>query len=117
VDVVAAVSADEETTAVVEPGEGALDDPAVTAEPGAVLGLPSRDLGSDPAATELAAAAGVVVGPVSADARGASSRATYLAVHGRDAVEERDQLGAVVTPAGEPPGKRDPATIDQEMVL
>jgi len=34
VDVVAAVGADEEAAAVVEPGKGAFDDPAVTAEPG-----------------------------------------------------------------------------------
>jgi hypothetical protein len=32
VDVVAAVGADQQSTAVVQPGEGALDDPAVTAE-------------------------------------------------------------------------------------
>ena len=42
-DVVAAVGADEEAAAVVQPGEGALDDPAVTAESGAVLGLAARD--------------------------------------------------------------------------
>ena len=42
-DVVAAVGADEEAAAVVEPGEGALDDPAVAAEPGAVLGLAAGD--------------------------------------------------------------------------
>jgi hypothetical protein len=33
VDVVAAIGADEESAAVVEPGEGALDDPALAAEP------------------------------------------------------------------------------------
>ena len=44
-DVVAAVGADEEPAAVVEPGEGALDDPAVTAQAGAVLGLAARDDG------------------------------------------------------------------------
>ena len=42
-DVLAAVGADEEATAVVQPGEGALDDPAVATEPGAVLGLAPRD--------------------------------------------------------------------------
>jgi hypothetical protein len=118
VDVGSAVVADEQAFELVQPGEGALDDPAVAAEPGPVLGLATRDLGSDPAVTELAAAAGVVVAPVGADAGGASSRATHLAAHWRDAVDERDQLGAVVTvAAGEPPGERDPAAIDQEVVL
>jgi hypothetical protein len=41
VDVVAAVGADEESAAVVKPGEGAFDDPAVMAEAGAVP-TPSR---------------------------------------------------------------------------
>jgi len=34
---------------VMQPGEGALDDPAGAAEPGAVLGLAARDLGADAA--------------------------------------------------------------------
>ena len=36
-DVVAAVGAKEQAASVVEPGEGAFDDPAVASEPGAVL--------------------------------------------------------------------------------
>ncbi len=47
-DFVAAVVADEQALEVMEPGEGALDDPAGAAEPGAVLGLAARDLRSDP---------------------------------------------------------------------
>ena len=43
VDVVAAVGADEEAAAVVQPGEGAFDDPTVAAEAGAVLGLAAGD--------------------------------------------------------------------------
>ena len=42
-DVVAAVGADEEAAAVVQPGEGALDNPAVSAEARAVLGLAASD--------------------------------------------------------------------------
>jgi hypothetical protein len=44
VHLVAAVVADEESFVVVEPGEGALDDPADAAEAGAVLGLATSDL-------------------------------------------------------------------------
>ena len=54
-DLVAAVVADEQAFEVVQPGEGALDDPAVAAEPGAVLGLAASDHGLDPALPELGA--------------------------------------------------------------
>jgi hypothetical protein len=54
VDLVAAVVADEQSLEVMQPGEGALDDPADAAEPGAVLGLTAGDLGADAATTELA---------------------------------------------------------------
>ena len=53
VDVGAAVVADEQPFELVQPGEGALDDPAVAAEAGAVLGLAARDLGRDAALAEL----------------------------------------------------------------
>ena len=52
VDLVAAVVADEQSFEVVEPGEGALDDPADAAEPGAVLGLAAGDLRRDAALAE-----------------------------------------------------------------
>ena len=42
-DVVTAVGADQEPAAVVEPGEGALDDPALAAHPGAVSALAASD--------------------------------------------------------------------------
>jgi hypothetical protein len=43
VDVGTAVGADEEAATVVQPGEGAFDDPAVTSESGAVFGLAAGD--------------------------------------------------------------------------
>ena len=49
VDLVAAVVADEEPLEVMEPGEGALDDPAGAAEAGAVPGLAAGDLRFDAA--------------------------------------------------------------------
>jgi hypothetical protein len=48
VDVVAAVGADEQSAAVVEPGEGAFDDPAVAAEAGATLGWRRAMIGFTP---------------------------------------------------------------------
>ena len=47
----AMVVADEQALEVVEPGEGALHDPADTTEPRAVFGLPACDLGVDPELT------------------------------------------------------------------
>ena len=67
-DVGAAVVADEQALELVQPGEGALDDPAVAAKAGAVLALAARDLRSDATAAELAAAAAVVVAPVGSEA-------------------------------------------------
>ena len=51
-NVVPAVVADEGPLELVEPGEGALDDPADAAEAGAVIGLSSGDLGGLPALTK-----------------------------------------------------------------
>jgi hypothetical protein len=53
-----AVVADEQPFELVQPGKGALDDPAVAAEAGAVLGLAPRDLRCDPEPTKLATVAG-----------------------------------------------------------
>jgi hypothetical protein len=118
VDFGAAVVADEQPLELVQPGEGALNDPAVTAEPRAVLGPAARDLGSDPALAELAAPNVVVVAAVGAEAIGPAARPTDLAAHRWDAIEERDQLGAVVPVAArEPPGERDPRRVDEKVML
>ena len=86
--------------------DGAFDDPAVAAQAGVVFGPAMCDLGRDAALTELATVA-VGAEPVW-PAAGPADRAT----HWRDAVEERDQLGAVVTiAAGDRPGKREPAAV------
>ena len=116
--VAAAVVADEQSFELVQPGEGALDHPAVAAEPGAVLGVAPGDLRSDSAPTKLAATAVVVVAAVGADTLGSSPRSADLAAHRRHPVDERDQLGAVVAVAArERPGERDPGRVDQEMML
>lgn len=47
VDLGAAVEADEQSFEVVKVGEGALDDPAHAAEPGAARGLAASDHGLD----------------------------------------------------------------------
>ena len=114
----AAVVADEEPFEVVEPGEGAFDDPAVAAKPGAVLGLAAGDLVLDPSLTELAAVLVVVVASIGSDAFGATAWPADLAAHRRHLVYQWDQLGDVVAvPAREAPGKREAAAVYQEVVL
>ena len=117
-DLVAAVVADEQPFELVQPGEGTLDDPAVAAESGAVLGVAPRDLRSDAALTQLATATVVVVAAIGADTIGPASRPADLAANRRHPVDERDQLRAVVAVATrDPPGERDPRRIDEEVVL
>ena len=117
-DVGAAVVADEQSFELVQPGEGALDDPAVAAEAGAVLGLAACDLRRDPAASQLAPVLVVVVAAVGGDAIRSLLGPADFAAHRRDPVDERDQLGDVVAvAAGERPGERDPGRVDQEVVL
>ena len=117
-DVEAAVVADEQSFELVEPGEGALDDPAVAAEPGAVLGSAASDFGPDPELAELAAVLVVVVAAVSRDPVGPTTWTANLAADGRDTLDERDQLGDVVAvTAGDRPGERDPGRVYEKVML
>jgi hypothetical protein len=87
VDFVSAVVADEQSFEVVEPGEGAFDDPAHAAEPGAVFALAAGDARADAAFAHEAAVLVVVVATVGDDAVGAPPRPAAAAVHGRHGVE------------------------------
>ena len=89
-DVVAAVGADEKAAAVMQPGEGALDDPAVAAESGSVGGLPSCDHWLDPSLPDEAAVLVVVVAAVGDDAVGPSPRSADAAAYRWHLVEQRE---------------------------
>jgi hypothetical protein len=118
VDLGAAVVADEQPLEVVEPGEGALDDPAGAAEAGAVLGSAASDLRPDPALPQLAAVLVVVVAAVGGEPLGPPARPADQAAYRRHGVDQRDQLGDVVAVAArERPGQREPGGVDQEVVL
>jgi hypothetical protein len=118
VDVVAAVVADEQSFELVEPGEGAFDDPAVAAKAGAVRGTAVGDLGCDAALAELAAATVVVVAAVGAEPVGPPAWPADLAAYRGYPVDERDQLCAVVAvAAGECPGEWDPGRIYEKVML
>lgn len=113
-----AVVADEQSLEVVQPGEGALDDPAHATEPGAVLGLAAGDLGCDPELEKQAPVLVVVVAAIGGEAPRATAGTADLAAHGRHSLEEWDQLRDVVAvAAGERPGERDPGGVYQEVVL
>jgi hypothetical protein len=118
VNVVAAVVADEEPFELVEPGEGAFDDPAVAAEAGAVFGLAAGDLGCDPELAESAAVLVVVVAAVGADPVGTAAWPAGLAADGRYPLDEREQLGDVVAvAAGDSPSERDPGRVYEKVML
>jgi hypothetical protein len=118
VDLVAAVVADEQPFELVQPGEGAFDDPAMAAQPGAVPGSAAGDLGLDPAAAELATVALVVVAAVCAQPVRSSAWPADSAAHRRHTVDERNQLGDVMAvAAGDRPGKRDPRRVYEKVVL
>lgn len=117
-DVVASVVADEESFELVEPGEGALNDPPVAAEARAVFGLSASDLGPDPELAELAAVLVMVVAAVSGDPVGPTTWTSDLAAHRRDTFHERDQLGDVVAvTASDRPGERDPGRVYEKVML
>lgn len=117
-DLVAAVVADEQPFEVVQPGEGALDDPADAAEAGAVLGIAACDLGAHASASQLAAVLVVVVAAVGEHTVGPFARPAGLAAHVRDALDQRDKLGDVVAvAAGDAPRERDPGRVYEKVML
>ena len=117
-DVVAAVVADEQSLVVVQPGEGAFDDPARAAEPGAMIGLAAGDLRLDPAGAKLAPVLVVVVAAVGGEAVGPSTWPPDLAANGRDALDQRHQLCDVVAvAAGDRPSQRKAGRVYEQMML
>ena len=115
---VAAVGADEQSASVVQPGKGAFDDPAVTAEAGAVCGLAARDHRLHSPLPDEAAVLVVVVAAVGDDAVGPSPGPADAAADGWNAVEQLEQLGDVVAvAAGERPRERDATAVYEEMLL
>jgi hypothetical protein len=118
VDVVAAVGADQEAAAVMQPGEGSFDDPALTAEPGAVLALTSCDDRFDAALPDEPAVLVVVVAAVGDQRPRPLSGTSDPAANGRHPVEQLEQLRDVVAVAArDRPGQRDTAAVYEEVVL
>jgi hypothetical protein len=118
VDLGAPVIADEQPLEVVQPGEGAFDNPAVTAEPGTVAVVAVGDQGFDATLPECSPVRVGVVAAVAEQRVGPGSWATDAAAHRGHGLDERDQLLDVVAVAArDRPGERDPGRVDQEMVF
>ena len=101
-----------------QPGEGALDDPAVAAEAGAVLGLAASDHRLDATLSDQPPVLVMVVAAVGDQAVGPSAGPTNGTADGGDAVQEGDQLGDVVAVAAcDREGERDSGRIDEEVVF
>jgi hypothetical protein len=113
VDLGAAVVADEQAFQVVQPGEGALDDPAGVPEPGAVLRIAAGDHRSDPACTQQPAVLVAVVAAVCDHLLGPPPRAADAARDRGDGLDQRQQLlDVVAVRAGQAPGERDTGGVD-----
>jgi hypothetical protein len=94
---------------LVQPGEGSLDDPAHSPEARAVLGGAAGDDRVDAAGPQLAAVLVVVIAAVGDQAVGALAWPPGLAADRADTVDQRQQLGDVVSvAAGQRGGQRGP---------
>jgi len=83
-----------------------------------VLGLAAGDTAGDAALAQPPTVFLVVVGTVGNDQVGPTAGSPRAPADGRDAVEQRFELGDVVAVgAGQRPGQRDAACVDEEVVL
>jgi hypothetical protein len=110
--------ADAKPAELVQPGEAALHDPALGAEPRAVLFAAPGDQGLDASGPELATVLVMVIAPVGEQPVGAVARATDLAGDRHYAIEQGQELGDVVAvPACESDRQRQAAGVGQQVVL
>jgi len=119
VDVDAALIPDGQAAVAGEPGEGALDNPAVSSEMGAALDPAACDARGDAAGAALTTAAAMVVGLVGVElARPAPGTATMAGPDRRHGIQGRGQHTAVVAvcPA-ERQAKRRAAGVRDDMAL
>ena len=96
VDVGAAFVADAEASELVQPGDGALDDPALPAEAGAVLGLALGQLGLNVAASQFSAMPAGVIGPIAEELLRSAPWSPASPADRWDRVEQGQRLGDVV---------------------
>src|SRR6185312_1002898 len=118
VDVVADLPADAQPAEPVQQGDGLLHDPAVDAQARAVLGGAAGDDRGDPGGLDLLAVFIVVVAAVGVDGIRAAPRPSAAPAHGRDGLDEGQELGDVVTvAAGQCHRQRDAVRFGDQVVL
>lgn len=117
-EVGASLVADAEPFELVQPGEGALDDPAHLAQPGSVGGSTPGDHRLDAALPQQAAVLVEVIAPVGVQAPWLATWTSPQAPDRWDRVQQRKELGDVVAVAtGEGDCERRAVTVDDHMML
>ncbi len=119
-DLWVALVAGPQTAEVVQVREAALDDPALTAQPGAVFAAAASDHRFDAALPEQPAVLVVVVAAIGEDRVGLPAGPAELAGDrpGVQVIQQRHELGDVVAVAArQGDGERDAGRVDEEVVL
>ena len=102
----------------VQPGEGALDDPARAAEAAAVRPVAARQRGRNPALLQLGAMSLRVVAPVTLDGAGLPTRRAGPSPDGRHGVDEGQQLADVVAVRRrQPRDERNPLAVGKNVMF
>jgi hypothetical protein len=118
VDVGAAFVARAQPFEGVQPGEAALDHPAVSAQAGAVCDPAAGDPRGDAPGAQPSAVDVVVVAAVGEQLPRLASRPATQTADRRNGIQQRDQLGDVVAvAAGQRDGQRDAAGVAEQMML
>jgi hypothetical protein len=118
VDVGAVLPADREAFELVEPCEGALDDPADRPKAGPVCDAAAGEDRSDPSLAKEATVLVVVVASVGVDRGRSVAGPAGLAADRWDGVEQWEELGDVVAvAAGDRDGQRDAVAAGQQVML
>ena len=117
-DVAAPFVAEPEPAVLVEPGERSLHDPALAAESRAVRGALVGDDRRDLACAQPGFGRFGVVAAVAEQRAGTAPRPAGFAAHGRDRLDERQQVREVVpVGAADQAGKRDAGGVGDQVVL
>lgn len=117
-DVVADFPADPQAAEPVQVGERALDNPALSAQSGAVFGAPPGDQRPHAELPHQAAVLVVVIPAVGKNDVRSAPWSAALSPHGWHGFEERDELGDVVAiAASQRDGERDTDGVGDQVVL
>ena len=118
VDVGAPLPANAQAAEAVQPREGALDHPAVDAQPASVRGAALGDEGLDPAGSQLASVRLGVVAAVGVEGQRSPSRSAGHSSHRGHGVNELDELRDVVAVRRrQAEGQRGAVAVDEQVVL